>query len=55
MIQQENRSSKYNIEPIENNIGYFRILFLTDTDLLATFTLHTSLPSHYISANTLMF
>ena len=53
-LNRENWSGKYNIEPIENNSGCFWILFLVDTDLIATVTLHTSLPSHYISANTLV-
>ena len=54
-LNRENWWGKYNIEPIEHNSGCFWILFLADTDLIATVTLHTSLPSHYISANAIVF
>ena len=39
----------YDIEPIENNIGCSRTLFLADTDFIANVALHTSLPSQDIT------
>ena len=43
-LNRENEWGKYNIKETENNSGCSWTLFLADTDLIANFALHTSLP-----------
>ena len=48
-LDRENARGRYDIKPIENNNRCSWTLFLADTDLIANFALHTSLPSQDIT------
>ena len=48
-LNRENKRGNHDIKPIENNSGCSWTLFLADTDFIANFALHTSLPSQDIT------
>ena len=48
-LNRENKQGNHDIKPIENNSGCSWTLFLADTDFIANFALHASLPSQDIT------